>query len=44
MGVELIPHLFGNSPRPIGAWGLYGYARVGGGVVNENAVRRLVTS
>jgi HK97 family phage major capsid protein len=42
--VELVPHLFGASRRPTGQRGLYAYARVGGGVINENAVRRLVTS
>ena len=44
MQVELTPHLFGQNRRPTGQRGLYGYARVGGGVTNENAVRRLVTS
>ena len=42
--VELIPHLFGGSQRPTGQRGLNAYARVGGAVVNDNAVRRLVTS
>jgi HK97 family phage major capsid protein len=44
MQVELIPHLFGANRQPTGQRGLYAFARVGGGVVNENAIRRLVTS
>ena len=44
LSVELIPHLFGSNRRPTGQRGLWAYSRVGGGVVNPNAVRRLVTS
>ena len=44
MQVELIPHLSGQNRRPTGQRGLYGYARVGGGVTNANAIRRLVRS
>jgi HK97 family phage major capsid protein len=41
MTVELIPHLFGSSRRPTGQRGLYAYGRVGGGVINPNALRVL---
>ena len=44
MSVELIPHLFatGNN-RPSGSRGLFAFWRNGAGVVDWNAIRRLVT-
>ena len=41
--VELIAHLFGaTNQRPTGQRGLFAYWRVGGGIVNQNAVRVLI--
>ncbi len=39
--VELVPHLFGDANRPTGQRGLLLWARVGAGVVIDNAVRVL---
>jgi HK97 family phage major capsid protein len=44
MSVELIPHLFATANnRPSGSRGLFAFWRNGAGVVNWNAIRRLVT-
>lgn len=39
--VELVPHLFGANGRPTGQRGYYGYLRLGGDVVDNNAIRLL---
>ncbi|MET0306294.1 MAG: phage major capsid protein [Solirubrobacterales bacterium] len=39
--VEVIPHLFGENNRPIGARGFYAYWRTGSKVVNKAALRTL---
>ncbi len=43
LSIEIIPHLFGSNQRPTGQRGLYAFWRVGAGVVDANAFRRLVT-
>jgi HK97 family phage major capsid protein len=39
--VEVVPHVFGPSQRPVGARGVYAYWRVGAGVLVPNAARFL---
>jgi HK97 family phage major capsid protein len=41
LSVELVPHVFGASQRPIGARGVYAYWRTGSGVLVANAARYL---
>lgn len=40
--VELVPHVMGPNGRPTGQRGMFMFARVGGGLVDANAVRVLV--
>jgi HK97 family phage major capsid protein len=40
--VDLIPHLFGDNNRPIGARGIYAYWRNGAKVIDANAFRALI--
>jgi hypothetical protein len=35
LSVELVPHVFGASQRPIGARGVYAYWRTGSGVLSR---------
>jgi HK97 family phage major capsid protein len=39
--VEIVPHVFGPTQRPIGARGVYAFWRVGAGVLVPNAARYL---
>ena len=42
MSVELVPHIFSTGANlPMGQRGWFAYARIGGGVVNTSAFRRV---